>query len=69
MAVMTRPMSSGARPASSSAARAATIPRSDELRPGSATRRSLIPVRCVIHASEVSSTALRSSLVTTFPGA
>ncbi len=48
--------------------RAATMPRSDELRPASATRRSLMPVRCLIHSSEVSRPAARSSLVTTFVG-
>ena len=55
VAVMTRSTCDGSRPASASASRAATMPRSELLRPGSATLRSLMPVRCRIQASEVSS--------------
>ena len=69
MAVITRSTSLRSRAARRASARwAARMPRSDEQSPGSATRRSLMPVRCLIHSSEVSSDAARSSLVTTFAG-
>src|SRR4029079_5616846 len=62
---MMRSMSSGAIPASSRAARAATAPMNEVSSPSAAIRRSLMPVRSVIQLSEVSTILARSSLVTT----
>src|SRR4029453_4534882 len=62
---MMRSMSSGAMPASSRAARAATAPMKEASSPSAAIRRSLMPVRSVIQLSDVSTILARSSLVTT----
>src|SRR5207302_5017362 len=70
--VATRIMSRSAAvmPASSSAAWAALVASSNVVVPGSATCLALIPVRCVIHSSEVSKPiAWRSWLVSTCSGA
>lgn len=65
VATTTRSIEAGSAPASSSAARPASI-ASPVVEPP--MRRSRIPVRSTIHASEVSSVASRSELVTTFEG-
>jgi len=68
VARMMRSMSSGASPASSSAARAARAPMDEVSSPSAAIRRSLMPVRSVIHRSDVSTSLARSLLVTTRSG-
>jgi hypothetical protein len=69
--VPTRTMSrsSGSTPASASALRDASRPRSEFAVPGSAMRRSLIPVLAEIHSSFVSTSFSRSSLVRVLGGA
>jgi hypothetical protein len=63
-----RSTSLGSRPAASSARRAAAVPRTAVDSPGPAMRRSLMPVRCVIHSSFVSTIVDRSSFVRRFSG-
>ena len=55
-------------PACVSARRVASAARDEQVVPGSTQRRSLIPVRCMIHSSDVSMSLDRSSLVTTRGG-
>src|SRR5215210_840795 len=69
VAQMTRSRSSAAVPASASAARAAGSARSLAACVGAAIRRSRIPVRVVIHSSEVSTISSRSAFVSTLSGA
>src|SRR5215467_13390532 len=57
-------MSTGVTPASASARRAASAPRTDEDCPRRASRRSAMPVRWRIHSSVVSMKSERRSLVT-----
>ena len=66
---MTRSMSSAETPAISIARSAALAPRSESVSPGASRCRLLMPVRCAIHSSEVSTTASRSAFVTTVSGA
>src|SRR6266545_402851 len=68
VARMMRSMSSGAMPASSSAARAALAPIDEVSSPSAAIRRSLMPVRSMIQRSDVSTILARSSLVITRSG-
>src|SRR6187551_3571656 len=68
VATTTRSRSAGSTHACSSAWRDAGSARSLAACPGSATCRSLIPVRSVIHSSEVSTSFDRSSLVITLSG-
>src|SRR6476660_5089420 len=58
-----RSISSGFRPASSSAARAAAVPMVEVSSPLAAIRRSLMPVRVTINSSVVSTTLAKTSLV------
>src|SRR4051812_41387425 len=58
-----RSMSPGTRPAFLIAAAAAATARLDVVSPSSAMRRSLMPVRSVIHSSDVSMRCSRSALV------
>jgi len=57
------------RPADSRAARAAAAAMSLVFSPSAAMRRSRMPVRSVIHASDVSTNFSRSALVSTLAGA
>src|SRR5262249_47131220 len=66
---MIRSSSSGRVRAISSARMEAFAAMSEVTSPGAAMRRSLIPVRSVIHASEVDTIRSRSALVSTFSGA
>jgi hypothetical protein len=68
VATMMRSMSSGATPASAIARRAASRARSEVASAGPAMRRSRMPVRVVIHSSEVSTMRSRSALVITRAG-
>ena len=61
-------MSAGSRPASARATRAAAMPKSAVDSSSAATRRVLMPVRVVIHSSEVSTHSAHSSLVITRSG-
>src|SRR5918994_1512692 len=63
-----RSISSAVRPAVSSAWRAAVTEREVVLSSGPTMRRSLMPVRLVIHSSEVSTIRSRSALVSTRSG-
>ena len=63
-----RSMSSAVRPAVSSACRAAVTDREVVLSSAPTMRRSLMPVRLVIHSSEVSTIRSRSALVSTRSG-
>src|SRR5215207_8941093 len=63
-----RSMSSAVRPAVSRAWRAAVTDREVVLSSGPTIRRSLMPVRLVIHSSEVSTIRSRSALVSTRSG-
>src|SRR5438067_140706 len=70
VATMIMSRSAALMPASSSAAWAALVASSNVVVPGSATWRILIPVRWVIHSSEVSSPSpIKSVLVRTCSGA
>jgi hypothetical protein len=64
----TRSMSFGSSPAASTARRAACVAKVAVDSPGPAMRRSLMPVRCVIHWSLVSTMRDRSSFVSRFSG-
>ena len=68
VAVMIRSMSSGVSPASLIASLAASTPRSLVATSLEAMRLSLIPVREVIHSSEVSTIFARSLFVNFFGG-
>ena len=63
-----RSISSGSRPARPSACLAALKPSSEVNSPSAAMCRSPIPVRCLIHASEVSTILDNSAFVTTRSG-
>src|SRR5512139_4294829 len=65
---MIRPTSLGVIPARTIATRAASVPRPEVPFPGSAYRRSRIPVRWTIHSSDVSMRRVRSSFRTTREG-
>ena len=65
---MIRSSCRGVSPAISRAFRAASMEREDVVSFGPAWRRSLIPVRSVIHWSEVSTNFSSSALVITFSG-
>ena len=68
VATITRSRSFGSTPAWASASRAAGSARSDIAWSSDANRRSLIPVRSVIHSSEVSTSSARSAFVITRSG-
>ncbi len=68
VATMMSSTSVGSRPRRSRASRAARTARSLVAVPGSARRRSRIPVRVRIHSSDVSTIFSRSALVTTRSG-
>ena len=61
-------MSAGVSPARSIAFRAASVARSDVATPGSTMWRCLMPVRCWIHSSLVSTIFSRSALVSSRGG-
>ena len=63
-----RSISVGEIPACSIAARAALVAMSLVYSSGAAMRRSLMPVRVVIHSSDVSTILERSALVRIFSG-
>ena len=69
VATMIRSISSDSTPARSSAVRAAGSARSVIACSGAAIRRSLMPVRSVIHSSVVSTSSASSSFVSTRSGA
>ena len=68
VATMTRSRSAAATPASSSDSLAAGSARSERASSGAAIRRSRMPVRSMIHSSEVSIIVESSSLVMTRSG-
>ena len=68
VATSSRSMSLASTPASASAARAAGSARSESACSGAAIRRSRMPVRSMIHSSEVSTCCASSSFVTTRSG-
>jgi hypothetical protein len=68
VAKMMRSMSVGAMPAAAIARQAACSARSQVVSPGEAMCRCRIPVRSVIHASDVSTIFSRSALVSTRSG-
>ena len=68
VATMIRSTCDASSPAGSSASRAAGRQRSESACPGSAIRRSRIPVRSRIHSSEVSIIVESSSFVMTRSG-
>ncbi len=68
VATISRSMSAPVTPASASAARAAGSARSESACSSVAMRRSRIPVRSMIHSSDVSTYFARSSFVITRSG-
>ena len=68
VATMIRSMALGLIPPNSIACRAAAAPMSEVNSSSAATRRSLMPVRSMIHSSEVSRVSDSSALVTTRSG-
>jgi hypothetical protein len=65
VASTTRSIDCASTPAAASAARAAASAMSDVVSPSAAMRRSRMPVRCMIHSSEVSTIRDRSALLST----
>ncbi|MEA3345305.1 MAG: hypothetical protein U9Q78_03535 [Chloroflexota bacterium] len=68
VATMIRSRSAGSKAPFFSACRAASLANEAVVSPSSAMRRSWMPVRSLIHPSEVSTMRLRSSLVSTRSG-
>jgi hypothetical protein len=68
VATMMRSLCSAVTPARSIALRAALVAMSEVYSSSAAMRRSLMPVRVVIHSSVVSTIFSKSALVTTFSG-